>query len=101
MRIHWRATLPSDTRWGFETTSQELGIIAMGEFIKVEIDLSKSADISDAPKWVEVCPVSIFKIEDNQPVVVAENEDECTLCMLCIDAFPPGSVVIHKLYEDR
>jgi len=71
----------------------------MGEFIKVEIDLSKGADISDAAKWVEVCPVSIFKLEDNQPVVAEENEDECTLCMLCIDAFPPGSVEIRKLYE--
>jgi NAD-dependent dihydropyrimidine dehydrogenase PreA subunit len=71
----------------------------MGEFIKVEIDLSKSADISDAAKWVEGCPGSRFKIEDNQPVVVAENEDECTLCMLCIDAFPQGTVSIRKLYE--
>ncbi len=71
----------------------------MGEFIKVDIDLNKCADISEAPKWVEVCPVNIFKLEDGQPVVVAENEDECTLCMLCIDAFPPRSVVIRKLYE--
>ena len=71
----------------------------MGEFINVEIDLSQCADTSEASKWVEVCPVNIFKLENGQPVVVAENEDECTLCMLCIDAFPQGTVVIRKLYE--
>ena len=71
----------------------------MGEFIKVEINLDNDTDISEAAKWVEVCPVNIFKIEDGQPVVVAENEDECTLCMLCIDAFPQGTVAIRKLYE--
>jgi NAD-dependent dihydropyrimidine dehydrogenase PreA subunit len=72
----------------------------MGEFIKVEIDLSKCTNTSDAAKWVAVCPVNIFELKDRQPVVVVEeNEDECTLCMLCIDAFPQGSVTIHKLYE--
>ncbi len=70
----------------------------MGEFIKVEIDLSKCTDMSDATKWVRVCPVNIFTVENNQPVVVEENEDECTLCLLCIDAFPQGTVTIHKLY---
>ena len=71
----------------------------MGVFIRVEINLNKDADISEAAKWVAVCPVNIFELEDHQPVVVEENEDECTLCMLCIDAFPPGSVKIRKLYE--
>ena len=71
----------------------------MGEFIKVNIDLSKCADISKVAKWVEVCPVNIFKFEDSQAVVIEENEDECTLCMLCIDAFPEGTVTIRKLYE--
>ena len=71
----------------------------MGEFIKVDIDLSSCTDISEAAKWVEVCPVNIFKLKDGQPVVVEENEDECTLCMLCIDAFPKAAIKIHKLYE--
>ena len=71
----------------------------MSEFIKVEIDLSKCTDMSDAAKWIQVCPVNIFTVENNQPVVVEENEDECTLCMLCIDAFPQGIVTIRKLYE--
>jgi NAD-dependent dihydropyrimidine dehydrogenase PreA subunit len=72
----------------------------MGEFIKVDIDLSKCGDMSDAVKWVQVCPVNIFTLENSQPVVVEENEDECTLCMLCIEAFPSGAVTIYKLYEN-
>jgi NAD-dependent dihydropyrimidine dehydrogenase PreA subunit len=71
----------------------------MGEFIKVEIDLNKCADISKISAWVQVCPVNIFNIKDNHPVVIEENEDECTLCMLCVDTFPKGAVTIRKLYE--
>ena len=71
----------------------------MGEFIKVDLDLSKCGNMSDAAKWVQVCPVNIFAVENDQPIVVEENEDECTLCMLCIEAFPNGTVKIHKLYE--
>jgi NAD-dependent dihydropyrimidine dehydrogenase PreA subunit len=32
-------------------------------------------------------------------VVVTENEDECVLCDLCVQAAPPGRVRIVKLYE--
>ncbi len=71
----------------------------MGEFIKVEIDLAKFAGEEETANWVQVCPVNIFAIEANQPVVVKENEDECTLCMLCVEAFPTGAVTIHRLYE--
>ncbi|MGD2185402.1 MAG: hypothetical protein PVI71_04700 [Desulfobacterales bacterium] len=71
----------------------------MGEFIKVGIDVSKCAGRKKAAEWVQVCPVNIFKMADNLPVVVAENEDECTLCMLCVEAFPKGAIRIHKLYE--
>ena len=71
----------------------------MGEFIKVEIDLSKCAGRKEIAEWVQVCPVNIFKMEDHLPAVIAENEDECTLCMLCVEAFPEGAITIHKLYE--
>jgi NAD-dependent dihydropyrimidine dehydrogenase PreA subunit len=30
---------------------------------------------------------------------VEENLDECVLCRLCIDASPPGSVTVRKLYD--
>ena len=72
----------------------------MGEFIKVEIDLAKCAGRKKIAEWVQVGPVNIFKMEGNLPAVVAENEDECTLCMLCVESFPKGAVTIHKLYED-
>ena len=71
----------------------------MGEFIKVEVDLNKCAGSRKITDWVQVCPVNIFEIKDNHPVVIEENEDECTLCMLCVDTFPKGAVTIHKLYE--
>ena len=71
----------------------------MSEFIKVEIDLSKCAGSEKITEWVQVCPVNIFKMEDKLPTVVEENEDECTLCMLCVEAFTQGAITIHKLYE--
>jgi NAD-dependent dihydropyrimidine dehydrogenase PreA subunit len=49
---------------------------------------------------VEVCPVNIFDVDaDGKAVVVAENEDECVLCDLCVQAAPAGQVRIVKLYE--
>jgi len=73
----------------------------MGEFIHVEIDLKNDGKGSVPLKWVDVCPVNIFKIENNRPVVVEENEDECTLCMLCLNACKSGALTIHKLYEQQ
>jgi NAD-dependent dihydropyrimidine dehydrogenase PreA subunit len=46
-----------------------------------------------------MCPSVLEAMKDKLPVVVAENEDECTLCMLCVEAFPKGAITIHKLYE--
>ena len=31
--------------------------------------------------------------------IVEENLDECVLCRLCIDAAPPGTVTVRKLYD--
>jgi NAD-dependent dihydropyrimidine dehydrogenase PreA subunit len=72
----------------------------MGEFIKVDIDLAKCKGKKEIAAWVQVCPVNIFKIEGNLPAVVEENEDECTLCMLCIAAFPDEAIKISKRYEN-
>jgi NAD-dependent dihydropyrimidine dehydrogenase PreA subunit len=33
--------------------------------------------------------------------IVAENLDECVLCELCLDAAPPGTVRVVKLYDDE
>ena len=72
----------------------------MAMFIRVEVDAEAAADRELAKKLVEVCPVNIFDLDsDGKVVVVAENEDECVLCALCVQAAPPGRVRIVKLYE--
>ena len=72
----------------------------MSMFIRVEVDPETAADAELAKKLVEVCPVNIFDLDsDGKVVVVAENEDECVLCDLCVQAAPPGRVRIVKLYE--
>ena len=69
-------------------------------FIRVEVDPAAAADRELAKKLVEVCPVNIFDLDaDGKAVVVAENEDECVLCDLCVQAAPPAQVRIVKLYE--
>ena len=72
----------------------------MSMFIRVEVDPEAAADAELAKKLVEVCPVNIFDLDaDGKVVVVQENEDECVLCDLCVQAAPPGRVRIVKLYE--
>ena len=72
----------------------------MGEFIKIEINPELCGREDECGKWVGVCPVNIFKMENGRPVVVEENEDECTLCQMCREQAPDPEVVkIIKLYE--
>ena len=68
-------------------------------FIDVEVDASVAGDAELARKLAEVCPVDIFAAGDSGVEIVAENLDECVLCDLCVDAAPPGSVRVIKLYE--
>ena len=69
-------------------------------FIAVEVDDSIAGDAELAAKLEEVCPVDIFKDADGRVEIVEENLDECVLCALCIEAAPPGAVVVKKLYDD-
>ena len=71
----------------------------MSEFIKVGIDFSKCAGISKCGGCVKVCPVNIFGKKEDNPSVNEDNEDECTLCDLCIQACTPEAITITKLYE--
>ncbi|MDP2673792.1 MAG: ferredoxin [Dehalococcoidia bacterium] len=69
-------------------------------FIRVEVDPQAAADAELAKKLVEVCPVNIFDLDaDGKAVVVTDNEDECVLCDLCIQAAPEGRIKVHKLYS--
>jgi len=68
-------------------------------FIDVEVDDSVAGDAELAAKLEEVCPVDIFKDADGRVEIVDENLDECVLCRLCLEASPPGTVHVRKLYD--
>jgi NAD-dependent dihydropyrimidine dehydrogenase PreA subunit len=70
-----------------------------GIFIDVEVDDATANDAEMAAKLEEVCPVDIFANEDGKVKIVRENLDECVLCNLCVEAAPPGGVVVKKLYD--
>ena len=71
-----------------------------GVFIDVKVDAAVAKDAAIVKKLAEVCPVNIFAQEkDGALRIVEANLDECTLCDLCIQAAPAGSVKIVKLYE--
>ncbi len=72
----------------------------MPMFVHLEIDPDAAADRELAKKLVEVCPVNIFALDaDGTAIVVEENEDECVLCDLCVQAAPAGRVRVIKLYD--
>ena len=69
-------------------------------FIGVEVDDEVAGSGEIAAKLTEVCPVDIYaQGEDGKLRIVEANLDECVLCRLCIDASPPGSVTVRKLYD--
>jgi NAD-dependent dihydropyrimidine dehydrogenase PreA subunit len=70
-----------------------------GTFIDVEVSDEVANDAELAAKLEEVCPVDIFANEDGTVKTVRENLDECVLCNLCVEAAPPGGVVVKKLYD--
>jgi NAD-dependent dihydropyrimidine dehydrogenase PreA subunit len=72
-----------------------------GIFIDVEVSDEIVNDAEVAAKLEEVCPVDIFDVResDGSVAIVRENLDECVLCNLCVEAAPPGGVVVKKLYD--
>jgi NAD-dependent dihydropyrimidine dehydrogenase PreA subunit len=72
-----------------------------GIFIDVEVSDGIRNDAEMAAKLEEVCPVDIFDISegDDSVAIARENLDECVLCNLCVEAAPPGAVVVKKLYD--
>jgi len=73
--------------------------VSHGTFIAVEVDESVRGDTELAKRLEEACPVDIFLASDDGVQVVQENLDECVLCGLCLDASPPGTVNVIKLYD--
>jgi NAD-dependent dihydropyrimidine dehydrogenase PreA subunit len=70
-----------------------------GVFIAVEVDESVADDAALAAKLEEVCPVDIYRNAGGRVEIVEDNLDECVLCKLCIEAAPPGTVHVKKLYD--
>jgi NAD-dependent dihydropyrimidine dehydrogenase PreA subunit len=70
-----------------------------GIFIDVEVSDEIRGDAEMAAKLEEVCPVDIYANDEGKVMVVRENLDECVLCNLCVEAAPPGGVVVKKLYD--
>ena len=72
----------------------------MSLFIDVEVAPEVAANPALAAKLAEVCPVDIYdRAEDGTLRIVEANLDECVLCGLCLDASPPGTVRVIKLYD--
>ena len=70
-----------------------------GLFIDVEVSDDIRDDAEMAQKLADACPVDIYADKDGKVDVVEENLDECILCELCVQAAPPGSVRVLKLYD--
>ena len=68
-------------------------------FIGVEVDDAVASDAELAQKLEDACPVDIYANAGGRVEIVHENVDECILCELCIQASPPGTVKVHKLYS--
>ena len=74
----------------------------MALFVQVEVDPTASSDPEVVKKLVEVCPVNIFEHRSDDALhIVDSNLDECTLCELCLNAAPAGTVRVKRLYGDR
>ena len=71
----------------------------MGIFIRVEVDETLPGP-DRGRQLVDVCPVNVFAWQDDRLVTDPENEDECTLCGLCLDLYPPGAVTVRRLYRE-
>jgi NAD-dependent dihydropyrimidine dehydrogenase PreA subunit len=69
------------------------------EFIDVDINMNTCVGIAKCGGCVRVCPVGIFRKDEDRPAVVEKNLDECILCELCLQACKPGAITIRKLYE--
>jgi len=70
-----------------------------GLFIDVEVADSVRGDAELAKKLEEVCPVDIFAATDSSVEIREQQLDECVLCELCLEAAPPGTVRVIKLYD--
>jgi NAD-dependent dihydropyrimidine dehydrogenase PreA subunit len=70
-----------------------------GLFIDVEVSEEIRGDAALAKKLEDACPVDIYAAGESGVAVVEGNLDECILCDLCVQAAPPGTLRVKKLYD--
>jgi NAD-dependent dihydropyrimidine dehydrogenase PreA subunit len=68
-------------------------------FIGIEVSDEVVGDAELAQRLEDACPVDIYANAGGRVEIVEANIDECILCALCIQASPPDTVVVHKLYS--
>ena len=69
-------------------------------FIGVEVDDGVAGDAAVAARLAETCPVDIYADVDGSVGIVEQNLDECILCDMCVAVAPPGTVAVHRLYDE-
>ena len=69
------------------------------EFINVVVDALSCLGIAKCQECIKICPVNLFEAWKGYPRVVEENQDECTLCNLCLEVCKPKAITIRKLYQ--
>jgi NAD-dependent dihydropyrimidine dehydrogenase PreA subunit len=70
-------------------------------FIGIEVDDQIADDPALAAKLQETCPVDIYADTDGHVNIVEPNIDECILCDMCVNIAPPGTVTVHRLYDQE
>ena len=70
-------------------------------FIDVRVADEVAKDAALARKLEEVCPVGIFQASQAGVRIVESNLDECTLCDLCLEEAPKGTIQVIKRYEQE
>ncbi len=70
----------------------------MGMFIEVRVNLADCQAPTGCKLCTQVCPVGVFRLGSGQVNTAYDNEDECTLCDLCVDQCPGNCIVVNKLY---
>jgi len=73
----------------------------MSLFVSVHVDEDRCRSGQPCAACITVCPVSIFRAQGGLAEVVEENEDECTLCDLCLQRCPSDAITIRTLYADE
>ena len=70
----------------------------MGLFIDLDINRDTCLGIEACGECINVCPVDVFEDQESSLKTNYDNEDECTLCDMCIQKCPPDALTIVKNY---